>query len=113
MPQFFVRDIAADYTLRSQIKARSSPNHRSLRSATLLCLIFSYFHSHANWTFRCRDIAGVPPPVTLNPFVRKYVASEGYVAYSSFGIFGLTFLVVRLPFAVCHLPTPAFTISPS
>jgi formate dehydrogenase assembly factor FdhD len=26
---------------------------------------------------------GIPPPVTLNPFVRKYVVSEGYVAYSS------------------------------
>jgi hypothetical protein len=33
--------------------------------------------------FRCRDIVGVPPPVTLNPFVRKYVASEGYVACST------------------------------
>jgi hypothetical protein len=33
--------------------------------------------------FRCRDIVGIPPPVTLNPFVRKYVVSEGYVAYST------------------------------
>jgi hypothetical protein len=33
--------------------------------------------------FRCRDIVGIPPPVTLNPFVRKYVASEGYVACST------------------------------
>jgi hypothetical protein len=37
--------------------------------------------------FRCRDIVGIPPPVTLNPFVRKYVVSEGYVAYSRTYVF--------------------------
>jgi hypothetical protein len=70
MPHFFVRDIAADYALRGQRKPGSSPE-----TSTLLYLIVSCFH--------CRDIVGVPPPVTLNPFVRKYVASEGYVAYST------------------------------
>jgi hypothetical protein len=80
---FFISNVADDFALGGQRKVGSSPNHRSLRSATLLYLIFSCVHSHGNWMFRCRDIAGIPPPVTLNPFVRKYVASEGYVAYST------------------------------
>jgi hypothetical protein len=29
--------------------------------------------------FRCRDIVGARPPVTLNLFGRKYVVDEGHV----------------------------------
>jgi hypothetical protein len=83
MLQFFVSNIADDFALGGQRKVGSSPNHCLLGSYTLLYRIPSRFQSHGNWMFRCRDIAGIPPPVTLNPFVRKYVASEGYVAYST------------------------------
>jgi hypothetical protein len=33
--------------------------------------------------FCCQDIVGIAPPVTLNPFVRKYVVSRGYITYST------------------------------